>query len=51
MSGGALSTYGLGINGYPTVQALQDNANFNLTIDDAVFQELGGKAEVGFPVT
>ena len=51
MSGGSLATLGLGINGYPTIQALQDNGNFNLTINDAVFEELGGKAELGFPVT
>lgn len=51
MSGGALATLGIGLNGYPTIQSLQDNGNFNLTIDDAVFEELGGKAEQGFPVT
>lgn len=51
VSGGALATLGIGLNGYPTVQALQENGNFNLSIDDAVFQELGGKAEQGFPVT
>jgi hypothetical protein len=51
VSGGSLATMVLGVNGYPTIAALQENGNFNLTINDAAFEELGGKAELGFPVT
>ena len=51
VSGGSFAVVSMGVQGYPTLQSLLDNDNFNTTANDTAFAELGGKAELGFPIT
>lgn len=51
MSGGTEANTALAINGYPTLQALIANDNFNLTTSIDAFAEVVGKAKLGYPLT
>jgi hypothetical protein len=51
VSGGGIATTQLGIHGFPLLSDLIANNNFNLTLNSSAFDELVGKAELGFPLT
>lgn len=51
MSGGALTVAGLAVNEFADLQTLISHGNLNLTANYDAFNELTGKAELGFPVT
>lgn len=51
MSGGALTLSGIGPVGFPSLAALIQNGNLNLTLSTDQIAEVAGKAELGFPIT
>jgi hypothetical protein len=51
VSGGALTLSGIGPIGFPSLETLIQNGNLNLTLSTDQIDEVGGKAELGFPIT
>ncbi|KAG8880528.1 hypothetical protein FRB97_000698, partial [Tulasnella sp. 331] len=51
LSGGTIANTGLGVNGYPDLQTLIANNNFNLSISETALDQVAGKAELGYPIT
>lgn len=51
VSGGALTLSGIGPIGFPSLEALIQNGNLNLSLAEDQIAEVGGKAELGFPIT
>ncbi|KAG8845364.1 hypothetical protein FRB96_002522 [Tulasnella sp. 330] len=51
LSGGTIANTALGVNGYPDLQTLIANNNFNFSISPEALEQVAGKAELGYPIT